>query len=244
MEEKNKDEILHSEVEAPQSLAHRINHFVLNNRKMVIWVSVGAVIAVIIAYFGINYIKTVKKESQEKAGTALSRVIPYYLAKDAQSIKLALYGDKANTMRGEQIVGLLDIVQKYESTPQGKLAALYAANLFYLTREYDKAAKYFKTAIESDSKLVIEGAYAGMGAVSEAKGNYQEAISNYQKAVENFTNFNSKNRYEYFIGLCYEKIGKKDDAVKIYKSIIGENKTPDFVGRAKAGLTRLGTIIE
>lgn len=244
MEEKNKDEILQTEVEAPQSLAHKINHFVLNNRKMVSWVSIGAVIVVVIAYFAVGYVSKAKKESQEKAGTALSRVLPYYATKDAQSIKLALYGDKANTMRGEQIIGLLEIVQKYESTPQGKLAALYAANLFYLTREYDKAVKYFKIAAESDSKLLMEGAYAGMGAVSEANGKYDEAISNYQKAVENFTNFNAKNRYEYFMGLCYEKLGKKDDAIKIYKSIIGENKTADFVGRAKAGLTRLGTIIE
>jgi tetratricopeptide (TPR) repeat protein len=244
MEERNKDEFLQTDVEAPQGLAHRINHFVLHNRKMVSWVSIGAMLLVVIVYFGIDYMSKTKRENQEKAGTALSRVIPYYQAKDAQSIKSALYGDNTVTMRGEKIIGLVEIVQKYDGTPQGKLAALYAGNLFYLVKKYDESTKYFKIAADADSKLVLEGAYAGMGAVSEARGKYDEAITNYQKAVENYSSFASKNRYEYYIGLCNEQMGKKDDAIKIYKSIVGENKTADFVSRAKAGLTRLGTIIE
>ncbi len=244
MEDKNKDEILQNEVEAPQGLAHRINHFVLHNRKIVSWVSIGAVLLVVIVYFGIDYMGKVARENQEKAGTALSRVLPFYQAKDAQSIQAALYGDKTMTIRGEKIIGLVEIVQKYDGTPQGKLAALYAGNCFYLTGKYEESTKYYKIATDADSKLVLEGAYAGIGAVSEARGKYDDAITNYQKAVENNTNFASKNRYEYYIGLCNEQLGKKDEAIKIYKSIIGENKTADFVARAKSGLTRLGTIIE
>ena len=244
MEEKYKDEYLQTDVDAPQSLTHRINHFILNNRKIVSWVSIGAMLLVVIVYFSVDYMNKTKRENQEKAATALSRVLPYYQAKDAQSIQSALFGDKTSTVRGEKIIGLIEIVQKYDGTPQGKLAALYAANLYYLTKKYPEATKYFKIAIDADSKLVSEGAYAGLGAVSEANGKYEEAITNYQKAVENFTSPSSKDRYQYYTGLCYEQLGKKDEAIKVYKNIIGDNKTPDFVSRAKAGLTRLGTIIE
>lgn len=244
MEEKQKDEIQQPESEAPVHLTDKINLFVHENRKLVSWVSIGLVLIVVVVYFASDYINKSAKENQEKASTALSRVLPLFNAKDAQSIKLALYGDKSFQIRGEAVIGLVDIVKKYESTPQGKLAALYAANLFNLDKKYSEAEKYFNIALDADSKLVIEGAYAGLGAVEEAKGNYDKAITNYTKAVDNYTNYASKNRYEYYIGLCSEKLNKKDEAIKIYKAIISENKSFEFVGRAKAGLIRLGTIIE
>ena len=244
MEEKQKDEIQQPESEAPVHLTDKINLFVHENRKLVSWVSIGLVLIVVVVYFASDYINKSAKENQEKASTALSRVLPLFNAKDAQSIKLALYGDKSFQIRGEAVIGLVDIVKKYESTPQGKLAALYAANLFNLDKKYSEAEKYFTIALDADSKLVIEGAYAGLGAVEEAKGNYDKAITNYTKAVDNYTNYASKNRYEYYIGLCSEKLNKKDEAIKIYKAIISENKSFEFVGRAKAGLIRLGTIIE
>lgn len=244
MEENQKDEILQPESEAPVHLTDKINLFVHENRKLVSWVSIGLVLVVVVVYFASSYIKESAKENQEKAATALSRVMPYFNAKDAQSIKLALFGDKSIQIRNEAVIGLVDIVKKYESTPQGKLAALYAANLFNLEKKYSEAEKYFNIALDADSKLVIEGAYAGLGTVEEAKGNYDKAITNYRKAVDNYTNYASKNRYEYYIALCSEKLNKKDEAIKIYKGIISENKSIEFVGRAKSGLVRLGTIIE
>jgi tetratricopeptide (TPR) repeat protein len=244
MEEQQKDEILQTDLETRPSIADKINMFVDENRKLVSWVSIGAVLLVVVVYFVTNSIKKSALENQEKAATALSRVLPLYNAKDPASMQIALYGDKTAKIRGEAVIGLVDIANKYEGSPEGKLSALYAANLFALQKKNGEAEKYFKIALESDSKLVVEGAYAGLGATQEAKGKYDEAIANYKKAVDNFTNFASKNRYEYFQGLCYEKLGKKDEAVKIYQGIIAENKTSEFIGRAKGGLVRLGTVIE
>ncbi len=244
MEEKQKDEIMQPDSEVPVHLTDKINLFVHENSKLVSWVSIGLVLLVVVVFFASNYIKDSAVKNQEKAATALSRIIPLYNAKDAQSIDAALNGSKSLVIRGEAVIGLVEIVKKYESTPQGKLAALYAANLFNLEKKYSEAEKYFTIAIEADSKLVIEGAYAGLGSVEEAKGNYEKAISNYKKAVENYTNYGSKNRYEYFMALCSEKLNKKDDAIKIYKGIIAENRSSEFIGRSKAGLVRLGTIIE
>lgn len=244
MDEMNKDEILQTDVEAPKGVFDRVTNFVTHNSKLVSWVSIGAVLIVVIAYFGINYYTKSKAENIEKASTALSRVLPFYQAKDAESIEKALNGDKTMLVRNEAVIGLIDITKKYDGTPQAKLAALYAANLYIVKKNYTEAEKYFKIALSSDSKLVLEGSYAGLGAIAEANGKFDDAISNYKKAVDNYTNYASKNRYEYYMGLCFEKLGKKDDAVNIYKSIIGENKSYEFIGRAKAGLTRLGTIIE
>ncbi len=244
MEEMNKDENLQPNVEAPKSVFDRVTNFVAHNSKLVSWVSIGAVLIVVIAYFGINYYTKSQAENKEKAATALSRVLPLYQAKDAESIQKALYGDPSTLVRNEPVIGLIDIINRYDGTPQAKLASLYAANLLVLTNKNDEAEKYFKIALKADSKLVLEGAYAGLGAIAESRGKFEDAVSSYKKAVDNYTNYASKNRYEYYMGLCFEKLGKKEDAEKIYRSIIGENKTYDFIGRAKAGLVRLGTIIE
>lgn len=243
--EDNKDEIQYIEPEAkPTGFFEKLSLSFKNNYKLWIYVVLGILLLVVIIYFVSSYIKSNREKDIEEAGTAITRLIPAYNQKDPQSMQIALYGNKAIMIRNKPLIGLIDIAKKYDNVPQGKLAALYAGNLFMEQKKYAEAEKYFKQATDADSKLVLQGAYAGLGAMEEYKGNFEKALKNYEKAVENFTDYGSKNRYEYYMGLCYEKLGKKDEAIKIYKGIISENKTYEFIGRAKMGLVRLGTIIE
>lgn len=228
----------------PLGFFGRISLYVRDNIKLVSWILLAAAVLTLAIVFGVKYLKDQAAKNREKAGTALSRVLPMLSSGDENAIKLALYGNKTMRVRNEPLLGLVDIARKYKSTPQGKLAAFYAGYEFNLEGKYADAEKYFKIAVDADSKIVIEGAYAGLGAVSEAKGDFSGAIENYQKAVENFTSYASKSRYEYYQGLCYEKLNKKSEAVKIYKGIIAENKSTEFVGRSQGALTRLGTEIE
>jgi tetratricopeptide (TPR) repeat protein len=96
---------------------------------------------------------------------------------------------------------------------------------------------------KAESPIIKEGSYAGLGACAESEGKYQEAIENYEKAIALAKMPGSKNRYQYFQGLCYEKLGDKEKAGKLYKEIITENAS-EFVNYAKGGLTRIGMIIE
>ena len=228
----------------PLSLLGRISLYLRDNMKLVMWVLLAILVLTLAIVFGTKYVKEQAAKNREKAGTALSRVLPMLSSGDANAVKLALYGNKTMRVRNEPLLGLVDIVRRYKSTPQGKLAAFYAGYEFNLEGKYQDAEKYFKIATESDSKIVIEGAYAGLGAVYEAKGNYSKAIENYKMAVENFSSYASKGRYEYYQGLCYEKLNNKTEAVKIYKNIISENKSGTFIDRSRGALARLGTEIE
>ncbi len=246
MEDNNKDEILYidSDENKPASLTEKLNLHLRNNYKLWIYIVIGIILLIVIIYFAFNYIKKNKEKDIEEAGTAITRLMSAYNQKDPQSIQLALYGNKSIVIRNKPLIGFIEIANKYDNVPQGKLAAFYAGNLLFGEKKFSEAEKFYKKALDSDSKLVLQGAYAGLGSIEENKGNFQKAIDYYKDAVDNHTDYGSKNRYEYYMGLCYEKLGKKDEAIKIYNVIIGENKSYEFVGRAKMGLIRLGTIIE
>lgn len=246
MEDFNNEDVIGIEQEEakPLSLTARINLHLRNNYKLWSYIVLGVILSIVVIYFAVDYFKKARANDIEEAGTAIARLIPAINQKDPESIRIALYGDKSIVIRNKPLIGLIEIAKKYDNLPQGKLAALYAGNLFMVDKKFSEAEKYFKQATDADSKLVLQGAYAGLGSIAEYQNNFQKAIENYEKAVKNYADYGSKNRYEYYMGLCYEKLNKKEEAIKIYNGIISENKSYEFVGRAKMGLVRLGTVIE
>ncbi|MFN3306516.1 MAG: tetratricopeptide repeat protein [Candidatus Kapaibacteriota bacterium] len=152
-------------------------------------------------------------------------------------------GDKTRKVRGEDVIGLVDIVREFKGVPQTYVAALYAGNCYLQLERYRDAMEYFKIAMDSKSNIVLEGASSGLGVCYESLGNYTEAAKYYELASSYALPVAVKDRYMYFQALCLEKIGEKAKAEKLYRTIIGDNQS-EFVGLAKSGLIRLGTIIE
>lgn len=206
-------------------------------------VNIGAIsiIVLVALIFVIQYFVSKSKQEKEiKASVAISRIMEYLNNADYQK---ALYGDNSRKVRGEKIIGLVDIVKAYEGLPQGKLAALYAGNCFLSLDKFNEALEYFNIASKSKAKIVLEGASAGMAVAYENLNNFAQAA----KYWENASNFADaipiKDRYAYYEALCYEKLGNKEKAEQLYRIIIGHNQS-EFVGFAKGGLVRIGTIIE
>lgn len=222
------------------NMVAQLQSYIENNRKMVMGVSIGVIILVVAIFLGKNWIEKANMEKNTNASFALSKVLPYIMANEFEK---ALNGDKQALVNGKPLMGLIEIVKNYEGTKPGKIAALYAGNCYINLNKYAEAGKYFKIAAESESAVIKEGANAGLGACSETEGKYDEAIQNYEKAIIVAKTPGTRNRYQYFQGLCYEKLGQKDKAEKLYREIIAENGS-EFVGMAKGGLIRIGTIIE
>jgi len=213
----------------------KIQRFIEEKRNLVIGVSIAVIVLVVGVFLLNNYLKKQAVENESAASFALSKVVDIYLANDYQK---ALDGDKTILVDGRPMLGLKEIADKYDGTKPAQIAALYAAESLVSLGKHQEAEKYLKQAAESEAAVIKEGAYAGLGVCSEVSGNYEEALNNYEKAIAYSKNPGTKNRYMYFQGLCYEKLGRKDEAEKLYKDIIAEN-TSEFVALAKGGLARL-----
>jgi predicted negative regulator of RcsB-dependent stress response len=215
----------------------KIQKFILENKILIIVGSVIVVAAVAIFF----YINSTREKSSQEASVALSRIMPYYERMDYQT---ALDGDTKVQVRGQKVIGFKKIVSEYENTSQGKIAALFAGNCFMELNKPDEAKKYFSIAEDAEDNLVKMGANAGLGVFFEKKNKLSEAAEYYETASSLSSETNAKFRYMLYAGQIYEKSGNKKKAEELFRAIIGEGEYSEFSTPAKAGLVRLGMIIE
>ena len=225
----------------PTNKVERAQHFIFNNSKVISYLSLGVIIVVVLIFVIKNIVQKNTDESQQKAIVALDRILPYY---DAPDYKKALFGDSSRTVRGQRIIGLLEIIEEFNGTLQEKIAALYAGNSYLALNKAKEAVEYFEIALDSPSKIVLEGANAGLGSCNEILGDYEEAASYYVKSSELAISDLTKARYNYYAAKSYEKSGDIEAAEKLYKDIIARNKYSEFSNYSKAGLSRLGMKID
>lgn len=234
--ENTKDFIEEETVDSEDILDNTQN--ILQRKKNLI-IGISAIVVIVIA--GIFYFISSHNAAEEEASLSLSRVMPFYQQNDYER---ALNGDASVTIRGVALMGLKTIADEYSSTDAGKVAALLAGNALISTQKPDEAEKYFDIAASSKGDDVKAGANAGMASCKEFAGKFDEAAKLYEKAAELSPLDAVKSRYQYYAALCYEKIGNKDKAESLYRSLISEFQFSEFSASAKKGLIRLGTIIE
>ena len=226
--------------EPKESYSLKIQKYVEENTRKVMIVS-GSIIVVTILFFVIkSVIEKNNEENKQLSALKISRVLPYYQQGD---FRKALVGDPSKTIRGEKVLGLNEIIDKFGGTKQAKFAAIYAGNSLLSLNKPGEAIKYFEKALDSPANIVLEAANAGLAICNELNGKYKEAADYYEKASSISITPASKGKYAYFEALCREKLGDKEKADKLYREIIIENKS-DYVGPSKSALARLGMIIE
>jgi tetratricopeptide (TPR) repeat protein len=220
------------------SKAGGIDVFIQKNGEIIITLSAIVIILVsLILWFRAN-----SKQNEYDASKYLARIEMYFLEGRYED---ALYApDSLPLIRNEKLRGLIRIVEEYGSTKSGNRATLYTADALYQLGKYPEAKTYYEKSISSKIPDIKLGGYAGLGACNERDGKLEDAAANYLKAVELIDEDGLKLRYMYFAGLCTEKSGKKDEALKIYRNIISFNKFGEFNNMAKAGIVRLGDVVE
>jgi predicted negative regulator of RcsB-dependent stress response len=234
----SESQVNNNEVQAADSTSKvSLKDMLFGNRNAVI----GAVIIVLLAFVGVTYYRSVQSQKETEASLALSRIMPYVEGGDMQK---ALNGDPVKKVRGNDVVGLVSIVEQYDSTGAGKTAALYAAIASASTNNYSEAERYFEIAASSSSPYVSASAQAGLASVKENQGSFSDAATLYEKAMAASEKSGNKDKYEYYAGLCFEKSGNKDKAKEMYENLLAEFEFSEFSGEAKAGLTRLGIVVD
>ena len=223
-----------------ENLVQKIQNIVDENSKIIIGISIGLIV-VVIAFFVIKgRIDKTNEENRQMASVAVARILPYLQANDYQK---ALYGDPTKRIRNQKVIGLIEIIKEYGGTKQAEYASLYAGSCFLSLNKNKEALEYFDKALGSSSKVIKEGAAGGLAVCYENLGNYRDAADYYEKASKYSLTPGMKSKYHFFEALCREKTGEKDIAEKLYREIIYDNQS-EYVGPAKSGLIRLGTIIE
>lgn len=179
--------------------------FVEKNQKMIVNIIIG-IIVIVAAYFGYN-----RFISEPKATEAANQIYGAQSYFERDSFRLALNGDG-------NVLGFIEIIDKYGSTPSGNLANLYAGLSYLYIGEYENAIKYLK-AFSSDDLLLSNMAIANIGDAYMQLGDYKQAASHYQKAASSKANDFSTPMFLMKEGLALEQAGDYAGALKSYERV-------------------------
>ncbi|MCF8368730.1 MAG: tetratricopeptide repeat protein [Bacteroidales bacterium] len=212
---------------AVEEALSKTEQFIENNQKVITWV-VGALIVVVLIFFG--YRKFIQLPKENAAQMAIFPAQNYF---EQDSIDLALFGDGEN-------YGFVDVADEYSSTDAGNLAKYYAGICYLQKNEYETAIDYLKKFSSSDLLLpsmalgAIGDAYMQLGEINKAIDYYLDAAS---KNANDFTGptFLVKAGWAYEINQDYK------DAIEVYTKIKKEYPTSreareieKYIDRAKA----------
>ncbi len=143
----------------------------ISENKKSISIIVGAVLVVILGYFG--YTNLIVKPQEENAIREMFMAERYF---QMDSVNLAINGDG-------QFMGFQEIIDNYGSSSSANRAHYYLGMCYMKKGEWDNAIEYLSGYDAEDD---VTGALA-LGAIGDAnleKGNNDEALSYYMKAVD------------------------------------------------------------
>lgn len=179
--------------------------FIEKNQKMIINV-VLILIIIIGAWFSYN--RFIVEPKAQEASSQIFGAQNYF---ERDSFNLALNGDG-------NILGFLEIIEKYGSTPAGNLANYYAGLSYLYTGDYQNAIQYLGK-FSSDDLLLSNMAIANMGDAYMQLGEYKKAADQYKKAAASKTNDFSTPIFLMKNGLALEKADDYKGALKVYEQL-------------------------
>ena len=114
-----------------------------------------------------------------------------------------------------------EVIMKFPRTSSGRLSLLYKGNLYLKLGEFDEAIKAYETFLQKAGKEKFYKLLAteGLGYAHEGKKEYDKAVAAYERMLEMGEGLQAANAY-LSKGRCYEKLGKKKEALESYKTFL------------------------
>ncbi len=185
--------------------------FITQHRKQIV---VGGVILILLILSILIYQRGERKKEKEAYLKFTTAVEVYHVA-------ISPYRE-IESSQFKHILTLFDeVITKFSSTSSGKLSHLYKGHIHLNLGEFDEAIKSYQTFLEKwrREKLFKIFAWEGLGYAYEGKGDFEKALNPYQKVLE--LGGDGPFALAYFnIGRCYEKLGRKKEAVESYRSFL------------------------
>lgn len=225
-QKKHEDNFEHIE----DALTHG-EQFIEKNQKMIIRV-ILIIIVLVGAYFA--YHKFILQPKGTEAANQIFGAQNYF---EKDSFNLALNGDG-------NVLGFLEVADKYGSTPSGNLANYYSGLCYLYTGDYQNAIKYLEK-FSSDDLLMANLAISNIGDAYMQMGDYAKAASHYKKAAAAKVNDFSTPVFLMKNALALEKSNDYAGALKIYEQIDKEfpaseqaRNVEKYIARAKMSLKK------
>lgn len=200
--------------------------YIRNNRNTIITISMVILVAIagVLAY---HYLY--KKPRISKAETAMFKAEQAF---GVDSFALALNGN------GADVVGFLEIIDKYSGTPSGNLAQAYAGISYYNLGELDKAINHLKK-FKSKDTMVNPSIYGLIGDCYVDMDKVAEGVKYFEEAAKRADNDLLSPIYLIKAGIAYETLGVVEKARNSYQTIIDEYSASDFRVEAEKYLQAL-----
>lgn len=162
---------------------------------------------------------------------------------DAQDRLRAENPDYALVLNGDENgAGLLDVIEKYGSTPAGNLARHYAGACYLHMGEVENAEKYLSEYKDVDGMTgeIINAQNKGLlGDIASDAGDYAKAVKYYEKAIAASDNNYTTPLFFYKKGLALRAEGRNEEAKACFENLM--NKYPTAM-EAREAEKILGTI--
>ncbi len=180
--------------------------FILKNKNVVL----GGIAVVILVIVGIMCYKNFISDPRELAASeALYKGEQYF---GAEQFETALNGDSIGYM------GFIQIADEYSNTKAGNLANAYAGISLAQLKKYEEAINYLNE-FDGDDEMIAPAVLGTLGNCYANLNQEEKAATTLMEAAEEADNHSLSPIYLLQAGEIYEKLGKKDDAVKAYKLI-------------------------
>lgn len=198
--------------------------FIEKNQKLIVR---GILLVLVVAALIFGYHRFYKEPLAKEALTKLATAEENF-GKD--SFNLALHGD-------DNAYGLLDIIDKYGSTPSGNLAQYYAGLSYLYLGEYQNAIKHLEK-FSSKDRVFSNLAKSNIGDAYMEMGDYRNAAEYYKRATSANTNELTAPQILMKAGLAYEKANDFKSALAMYEKLEKEFSKSIEAGEIEKYITR------
>lgn len=203
---KKKTEEQDKGLETIESTLTKSEQFIEKNQKYIMYAVFGIVAVIGLYWAFMKYYKT----PRENEANSQMFVAEQNFAAD--SFQLALNGNM-------NYPGFISIIEDYSGTKAANLANYYTGVCYMNTGEFDKAIEYLKD-FKTDDLILGSEKYGLIGDAYVEKDDFQSAVKFYKQATaDDFKNDFSTPIYLFKLGLVYEELGQKEDALAVYENI-------------------------
>jgi tetratricopeptide (TPR) repeat protein len=192
-------------LEGIESALTRSEQFIEDNSKLLSYIILGIVAAVLIV-MGVNrfYLSPMEEEASEQMFIAEK-----FFERD--SFNLALYGYGTYP-------GFLQITEDYGLTKTANLAEYYAGVSFLNIGDYEEAVDHLKS-FKTDDLLMGASKFSSIGDAYVEMGEYEDAVNAYKKAISEYSNEYSTPIILKKTALVYEEMEDYQEANEFFRRI-------------------------